>query len=86
MLFRSVGYDKNVPNLDGLSKLLRLLSGVPSGVSLKLLLVVPSSLQHDMAWARVRTRSAAHVGLTVHNVQGGEREAYRIFRQVCIEQ
>lgn len=82
-----VGYDKNVPNLEGLAKLVRLLRQ-PSGAAsqMRLLLVVPNTVHHDVAWGRVRLRPATDCGLTAHSVQGGEHEAYRIFKKVFFDE
>ena len=44
--------------------------------------MVPSHLEHDSAWARVAARPAHDVALNVHTVDGGEREAYRIFQSI----
>ena len=96
-----VCYDKNVPNPEGLAKLVRTLTAasrqqpaehrsqhrsppaeVQSRLELRLLLVVPSRLEHDVAWARVEARPRTDVALNVHTVQGGPREAYHIFRNI----
>ena len=96
-----VCYDKNVPNPEGLAKLVRTLTAVSrqqpaeqrsqqrsqpaevrSRLELRLLLVVPSRLEHDVAWARVEKRPRTDVALNVHTVRGGTKEAYHIFRNI----
>ncbi len=50
-----VCYDKNVPNPEGLAKLVRTLTAAARqqpAAALRLLLVVPSRLEHDTAWRR----------------------------------
>ena len=96
-----VCHDKNVPNPEGLAKLVRTLTAVSrqqpaeqrsqqrsqpaeqrSRLQLRLLLVVPSRLEHDLAWARVLARPRTDTALNVHAVQGGTKEAYQIFRNI----
>ena len=78
-----VGYDKNVPNADGLRKLIKVVAAAQrrGGWDVRLVVVVPDRIDHDLSWGRVRARAASDAALSVH-IDGGEREAYRIFRTV----
>ena len=82
-----VCYDKNVPNVEGLAKMLRVLGNFQraSRFRLRVRFVVPSRLEHDTAWARVRARPPDDIALNIHKVKGGEREAYRIFRTIFFD-
>ena len=80
-----VCYDKNVPNAAGLAKLLRVLGAFQrnnTALQLRVQLVVPSRLEHDTAWERIRARPVGDMALSVHSTPGGEVEAYRIFKEV----
>ena len=82
-----VCYDKNVPNVEGLLKLLRVLAAAEKqhAVRVKLLCAVPASLQHDQAWARVAARDAHDPALNVHTPAGGRDEAYRVFKTIFFD-
>ncbi|KAL1500123.1 hypothetical protein AB1Y20_012796 [Prymnesium parvum] len=82
-----VGYDKNVPDTAGMAKLLRVLGRIEKTAkcSIHVRLVVPTRLEHEVAWARVKARPAEHISLNVHTVDGGEDEAYRIFRKIFFD-
>ena len=79
-----VCYDKNIPDATGLSKLVRVLSGFERSllVRIHVLVVVPATLQHDVAWARVRARPREDIALNIHTIDGGERAAYRVFNSI----
>ena len=96
-----VCYDKNVPNPEGLAKLVRTLTAVSrqqpaegrshrsqppelrsQRLELRLLLVVPSRLERDVAWARVLARPRTSPALNVHTVQGGAKAASELFQKV----
>ena len=79
-----VCYDKNVPNLEGFVKLLKVLTAIErqQRVQVRVLLVVPASIRHDVAWARVEGRPADDNALNVHTCNGGRAEAYRIFKTI----
>eukprot|EP00656_Telonema_subtile_P000978 TRINITY_DN10466_c0_g1_i1.p1 TRINITY_DN10466_c0_g1~~TRINITY_DN10466_c0_g1_i1.p1 ORF type:complete len:349 (+),score=67.86 TRINITY_DN10466_c0_g1_i1:214-1260(+) len=79
-----VGYDKNIPDVSGLNKLLKSLSGVNTTRPIRVVLVLPSALEprhRELFWARVRARPAEHVALTVHE-EGGEEGALQVFERV----
>ena len=59
-----------------------LLPMIRSPHQVRVLLVVPSRLEHDTAWRRVRARPPDHAALNIYNVNGGERECYRVFRNI----
>ncbi len=80
-----VCYDKNLPDEASIVKLCRVAgecarSRNPADV--RILLVVPTRLEHDVAWARVEARSRTHIGLNIHEVKGGKPECYKIFRDI----
>ena len=84
-----VCYDKNVPNADGLAKMLRVLAAAKRQHGwpiLRVRLVVPTRLDHAAAWARVRGRTADDIALNVHTIQGGESAAYHVFRSVFYDE
>jgi hypothetical protein len=83
-----VGYDKNVPNEDGLAKAVKVLEGISKEVArvrIKMVCVVPSRLDRECAWARVEARSEGDLALSVHAEGGGKEAAYRVFREVFFE-
>ena len=82
----AVCYDKNLPDANGLSKLCRVLRAAETrhGVRVRVLLVAPRSLRHDVMWARVGARAATDHALTQH-IEGGAAKAYEIFNAVFFE-
>ena len=82
-----VCYDKNVPNVEGLNKLIKVLGGVErqQRVLIKVIPVVPLSIQHDIAWGRVESRPRTDHALNVHTCQGGRSGAYRVFKSIFLD-
>ena len=82
-----VCYDKNVPNIEGFSKVVRVLSSIAKDrrLAVRVLVVVPSHLEHDVAWARVQARPPSHNALNVHTPTGGAQEAYGIFKTIFFD-
>ena len=82
-----VGYDKNVPNADGLAKFFKVLSSVENAhrIAVRVIPVVPAYLDHDVAWARVGARTASHHALNIHTSAGGESEAYNVFKNIFFD-
>jgi hypothetical protein len=83
-----IGYDKNIPNLAGLNKMIRVLSSLErqQHVTMRVVLVVPRSVRLRVAWQRVRDRTPTDIALNIHTVRGGEREAYRIFKAIFADE
>ena len=81
---QTVCYDKNIPNVDGLRKLFRVLERLTftQGFHFRLRVIVPLRLEPGIAWERVRKRTAEDIALNVHSVAGGEAETYRIFSDI----
>lgn len=82
----AVCYDKNVPNADALAKLCKVVKAIKErhNLSVRVLLVIPSHLDPNVAWDRVLARSAEDIALTVH-MQGGKAAARRIFETVFLD-
>ncbi|KOO21502.1 RNA ligase [Chrysochromulina tobinii] len=82
-----VGYDKNVPNADGLAKFFKVLGSVENEhrIAVRVIPVVPAYLDHDIAWARVGARTASHHALNIHTIAGGESEAYNVFKNIFFD-
>mmetsp|Transcript_20022 Transcript_20022/g.43266 ORF Transcript_20022/g.43266 Transcript_20022/m.43266 type:complete len:1095 (-) Transcript_20022:608-3892(-) len=75
-----VGYDKNVPNMDGIKRLLSVLKPETKKYDIRFLIIVPENLDHDAFWARVKMRDyKTHIGLAI-SPKLSEKEAYKIFK------
>ena len=82
---RLICYDKNVPNAQGVAKLVKVCrdaSQRKGARPVRLLLVVPESLSRSACWQRVLSRPASHIGLSQHTVEGGLKKCRAIFDMV----
>jgi len=81
-----VAFDKNLPDMVALAKLCKTLREVEAKqhLRIRLLLVAPDRLLHDVAWQRISARPADHISLSVH-IPGGEAAAYRIFKTIFFD-
>jgi len=81
-----VGYDKNIPAMDGLRRLATLLQPHTARYDVRVLAIVPERLDHDAFWNRVQARDAkTHIGLAIGE-KLSQKEAYKIFRSFFFEQ
>lgn len=79
-----VGYDKNIPNADGLAKLVRILTPSTKDYDLRAIVVVPQTIDADECWRRIAARPAAHIGLHTHD-EGGEAKAFQLFESIFLQ-
>jgi len=81
----AVGYDKNIPNMEGLFRLLSLLKPLSKRFNLRLLAVVPKDLDHDSFWERVLQRDPkTHIGLAI-GPKLSKDQAYKIFKGIFFD-
>jgi hypothetical protein len=78
-----VCYDKNLPDAAALAKLCRVLRATEGqhGLRVRVLLVVPDRLEHDIAWQRIRDRPSTDIALSCH-IDGGPDKAYSMFHNI----
>ena len=75
-----------MPNVEGLAKALRVLENIETeatSITIKVVAVIPSRLEHDVAWARVQSRTRGNIALNVHG--NGEKKAYTVFKDIFFE-
>lgn len=84
---RLVCYDKNVPDANGLTKLCRVLGTIErqQRLAIRVVVVAPATLRHNVAWQRVLERPPTDIALNVHTCDGGANGAYRIFKGVFFD-
>jgi hypothetical protein len=68
-----IGYDKNIPNDEGLSKLIKIIRDMSNICELRLAFIAPANIDRERCWARVAIRDASY-GLTPANMDPIECE------------
>lgn len=78
---RIVGYDKNVPNIEGLRKLCRVLESVEHSRrrTIEVLLISPETIDDAVCWRRIRQRDPSHLGLTTADGVETAQHVYQNF-------
>eukprot|EP00514_Thraustochytrium_sp_LLF1b_P006370 CAMPEP_0184539334 /NCGR_PEP_ID=MMETSP0198_2-20121128/18081_1 /TAXON_ID=1112570 /ORGANISM="Thraustochytrium sp., Strain LLF1b" /LENGTH=1083 /DNA_ID=CAMNT_0026932863 /DNA_START=62 /DNA_END=3313 /DNA_ORIENTATION=+ len=80
-----VGYDKNIPCPDSAQRLLDLLLPLSKRFDLRVVSVVPETLDHDSFWSRVKKRDPKkHIGLAI-GPSLNEQKAYGIFKGIFFD-
>jgi len=82
---RYIGYDKNIPNSDGMKRLMGVLAPLRQRFNMHILVVVPETLDHDVLWNRVKQRDPkTHIGLAIGpKLDAGK--AYNIFKTMFFD-